>query len=494
MMKNIKIILLLFVLLLLTACSINRNDFAYNDVIENVKKPNNNQLLIEGSFSTKEMIALTEVSDDILKKYESKPELYVSKDFIKFGDMYSFNPNFKSRFLNYKNLISMSGLLMSDKIDAEEGPVLTVSDGQFYYQNILVLDDNKVAVINDGILFIMEKYSDTIDNEIVEKAFEKDMKEDETNADELQYAGESAVFIGLKTPKKDSLDNTYYEYKTIMVQRDENMNLLVYGIKDLFVPGKNGINISGVDHIVEGQKARDVFFYNPINNKDKKENQKIQIGEGSSNSILYIGNGYLSIETKDYDSAYRKYRLYDLQKLDSQDALNVKDIAGEDGLKSFIEDTAKTINKNNIGAKAIELTDTYCIGMVRNKGSWEYKSNLIIDEEDRLLVIDYFLNIVPTIQITNDNLSLSYEDIKTKIPNMIDAYTSPNGDLLIVHKPQEIMAYNINNGIISNEPELSINVGEYEKIVMTEWLTGSLVEDWSNVFLKQQRVPIHTIE
>ena len=203
MMKNIKIILLLFVLLLLTACSINRNDFAYNDVIENVKKPNNNQLLIEGSFSTKEMIALTEVSDDILKKYESKPELYVSKDFIKFGDMYSFNPNFKSRFLNYKNLISMSGLLMSDKIDAEEGPVLTVSDGQFYYQNILVLDDNKVAVINDGILFIMEKYSDTIDNEIVEKAFEKDMKEDETNADELQYAGESAVFIGLKTPKKD---------------------------------------------------------------------------------------------------------------------------------------------------------------------------------------------------------------------------------------------------------------------------------------------------
>lgn len=493
MMNRTKLILLSLLILVLTSCSTNPNDFAYNDVIENVKKPDNNQLLVEGSFNTKEMIALTDISEDILKKYENKPELYIAKDFIKFGDMYSFNPDFKSRYLNYKNLISMSGLLMSDKIEAEEGPVLTVSDGQFYYQNILVLEDDKVGVINDGILFIMEKYSDDIDNEIVKTASEKELQKSESNQDELPYQGESAVLIGLKTPKKDSLDNTYYDYKTIMIQRDEDMNLLVYGIEDLFVPGKNGINISGVDHIIEGKLAKDLFFYSPIS-KEKEENQYSEVGEGASNSILYIGNGYLSVETKEFDSAYRKYRLYDLQNLNTSDALNVKDIAGEDGLKSFIEDTAKTINKNNIGAKAIELTDTYCIGMVRNKGSWEYKSNLIIDEEDKLLVIDYFLNMVPTVQITNDNLSLSYEDIKTKIPNMIDAYTSPNGDLLIVHKPQEIMAYNINNGIISNEPELSINVGEYEKIVMTEWLSGALVKDWSNIFLKQERVPIHTIE
>lgn len=490
-----KITLLLIIILSLNSCLANSSEIVYNDIIEKIEKPNNSNLLVSGSYETVEMIELTDINEDVWEKYEKPPKLYISNGFIKFADMYSISPNFKSRFLNYKNLLAMSNLNLEEELNKNEGPVLTVSDGQFYYQNILVLNENQVAIINDGILFKLEKISDDVPDKVIEDTLAISSEDsDRVQASDLEESIEEnyAVFLGLKSPQKDEYGNSYYDYYTIMIS-DKLGGLVTYGIKNLFVPSKLGVHLTGIDHSISDKQFKDSFFYELISN-DSSEKIYTEIGEGAANTILYIGNGYISIETKEFDSASRKYRFYDVQKLEKDEALSITDIAGENGLKSFVDDTAKTINKHNIEATAIDLIDRYSLGMVRNNGKWEFKSNLMITEDDKLVVTDYLLNIVPTIDLNSQNLALPWEDIKMKFPNVIDAYSSLEGSILIIQNPRELMVYSVNNGLIGDEPLISVGAGEYDRVIMAEWVSGSLVNEWFDLFMKQERLPLQTME
>lgn len=493
-MSHKKIILYIMAILFFTACSVGGKDSdSYGDVIDAIEKPVNEKLPIKGSYRIIDREELVEISKEVKDKYEDIENMYISENLMAFGEILSVSPDFKSRYLNFNNLLARNNYDLTGFIEEEEGPVYTVSDGQFLYQNIMVLSDDRIAMVKDGILFIMEKYSDDVPKDVtVDAAIIEDSFKGENNKSSIKKLDEGAVFIGIKSPRKDAEDNTYYEYYTILIHRDTDKEYYIYGIEDLFIPSKDGVFLGGMDHIVEETGARDVFYYNSLS-QNLEEKSYFDIGDGKSNQILYLGNGYIDIETKDYDSVYRKYRLYSLQNLEKDSSLSITDIAGEDGLRSFIEDSARAITNNNIESSAIDLVDINNLGLTRTKGVWKFKSNLIVNEKDNILVTDYMIDIVPKAAITNENMSISWDHIQNKFPDVIDAYTSTNGNLLIVQRPQEMLICSLDEGIIVDEPLFAISIGSSDKVIMDEWVSGSLVKDWVEVFMKQKRIMLQTV-
>lgn len=487
-----KICLILIFFLILTACGLRPTEMdAYDDVVDSIEKPSNQILEIEGSYAIKSMEVLSEVSDDIKKRYEDKPNLYISSDLVKFGDLVSRDPKFKSRYLDFSKLIKSTNIEAKSLESLGQGQVYTISDGQFLYQNFFVINEKTLAMVSDGILFKFEKFSEKVGDDIyksTEKKEEDSLTKDSSNDEKRQ----KLALIGLKKPEKDIYDNTYFDYFTILIHEDVRGDFSAYAIEGLFIADKNSYYLAGMDH-EEKDQAKDLFYIKSLTSGEGKK-EYFELGDGESNHILYIDEEYLCIETKKYGSIPRKYRLYKLSRLDEENSLSVKDIAGDKGLDSFIDSTARTINKNNIEAQTIDLVDIYNLGLTRNKGQWHFKSNLIIPEDEKIVVTDYMLDIVPNIEIAEDEISLGWDQIQNMFPGSIDAYTSPDKSMIVVQKSQELVVHPLKNGIIGKRHKLSISLEELDRIVMNSWFEGPRVDELMDAFLKEDRLILQTIK
>ncbi|WDC83222.1 hypothetical protein PL321_10500 [Caloramator sp. mosi_1] len=82
-----------------------------------------------------------------------------------------------------------------------------------------------------------------------------------------------------------------------------------------------------------------------------------------------------------------------------------------------------------------------------------------------------------------DKLCISFKDIKEKIPQAIDAYSSPNRDIVVVVLPKTIEFYKIKNQRLS-EKIGEIKTGKNDKIIMLEWAEGSFSQVWRENFIK----------
>lgn len=487
-MKKNKMLLLVFVLsLFLTSCSLPRGA-GYDGIISGLSRPENESQLIKGSFKVKKSKPIEDLTDEVKDKYKNPPNFYIEEDFIKYGDSYSTNPSFKSRYLNYKNILDINSIEADKDLANIKGPVLTVSDGQFFYQNIFVLSENEIAFISDGILFYYEKFDDRVPASIKDASSADMGEEEDNNKNEANEDQNMVSFIGIKRPSEDTNGNQYYKYLTIMLSRKKGQeDINISACNDLFLAWKNNNYITGFEHRVKEDKSEDILFIRPSG--DKENYKYYNIANGNANSILYLGNGYLSVQSRDTNTDFRKYRLYDIDSLGENDSLSVIDIAGDEGLDGFIDDTAKAINNNNIDAEAINLIDIQNIGLTRNKGKWNYISNLSLKNGEELIVSDYYLNLVPKIDISPDGLAISWDDIKTKEPHLIDAYTSPNRDILIVQNPQELFVYGLADGLISEKPQLALKLEESDKIVMTNWIYGSQASKCIDDFNEEEKLP-----
>lgn len=490
-MKSKFFIILIF-LLVLSACGLRPTEMdAYDDVVDSIAKPSNQILEIEGSYAIKSMEPLGEVNEESIKRYEDKPNLYISPDLVKFGDLVSQDPKFKSRYLDFSKLIKSTNIEAEGLENLGQGQVYTISDGQFLYQNFFVIDEKSLAMVSDGILFKFEKFSEKVGDDIyksAEKKVENRLTKDNMDEEKRQ----KLALIGLKKPEKDTDGNTYFNYYTILIHEDVIGDFSAYAINGLFIADKNSFYLAGMVHEDKDQ-AQDLFYLESLaSGESKKEYYKI--GDGEANHILYIDDEYLCIETKNYGSIPRKYRLYKLSRLDEENSLSVKDIAGDKGLDSFIDSTARTISKNNIEAQTIDLVDIYNLGLTRNKGQWLFKSNLIIPEDEKIVVTDYTLDIVPNIEIADDEISLGWDQIQNMFPGSIDAYTSPDKSMIIVQKSQELVVHPLKNGIIGKRHKLAISLEELDRIVMSSWVEGPRVDELMDVFLKEDRLILQTIK
>src|SRR5699024_10294721 len=92
-------------------------------------------------------------------------------------------------------------------------------------------------------------------------------------------------------------------------------------------------------------------------------------------------------------------------------------------------------------------------GFERRNGYWVMKGRINYKNENEEFFKDFQIKTTPPKELIQyDELVIPWNIIKSKIPEAIDAFTSPNEDIVIIITRNEILIYPIvENDILLNE-------------------------------------------
>ncbi|MHB1406887.1 MAG: hypothetical protein ACYCV0_15035, partial [Desulfitobacteriaceae bacterium] len=122
-------------------------------------------------------------------------------------------------------------------------------------------------------------------------------------------------------------------------------------------------------------------------------------------------------------------------------------------------------------------------GLVRKNGHWLFQSRIDYQSGGKPGYLDFNINLVPPSKLVSfDTLSLSWQTIKERVPDAVDAFTSPNRSLAVVATKARLYVYTINEGRLGSEPLTKLDLNEGESVVMSEWATGFYVDNWEQSF------------
>lgn len=203
-------------------------------------------------------------------------------------------------------------------------------------------------------------------------------------------------------------------------------------------------------------------------------------------NILYVGNDYISVEEIELSNNRKNLKTYPIDYLDNGKAVTISDILGAEGLRTFLE-----------GAQGIMKSDTSMyldeesFGLFRRNGYWIMKGRINYNTDGEELYRDFNIKAIPPKELVNyDELIISWNKIKSKIPEAIDAFTSPNEDILIVVTRNNLQIYAIENREISSKELGRIKLNSSDSIIMAEWSLGRYTTLWEEEVIRSGGIKI----
>ncbi|MFS8540491.1 MAG: hypothetical protein LOD89_00155, partial [Tissierellales bacterium] len=165
--------------------------------------------------------------------------------------------------------------------------------------------------------------------------------------------------------------------------------------------------------------------------------------------------------------------------------IKISDIMGEAGkealIRGFNKEMAKDESYKNLTLDISPKENSF--GMFRRNGMWIFKGRVNYMENGNYLYKDFNIDILPIKElISYDELLIPWKVIKAKVPEALDAFTSPNEDIAVVLTYGNLLIFRINNGSISDKPIERIKLNSGEKVVMAEWALGKYSLLWEEQF------------
>lgn len=493
MKKLLLIICIAILAVFLASCSINKFE-----IKDRIKAPENNLPPIQGKWIVEKAI------DSPYKKggtYDSESligtEALFHKTATVLGDDYVLEPTFKLKnvklddYLLYKYKISPEELEISgDKVEV----ITILNNNQYFYEFIKYSDEDMIAFIEDKFYFF-KKSIDQISKEEIDRYIniEKSIMRI-SNVEDIDTL-RSGVLLGIKSHLYDEINEVdKWEYKTIWIRTNNRSIASVYEMDGLLVPRKKGFWFVDVnreeaeesinDKITSVQKGK--FNEELINESalffiSSSLNPKARVLYPSIlKSILYIGNDYVSTEEVDLSNNKKTLQVYPIDYLEEEKAIKITDIIGEGGLRIFME-SAQSIIKTNSNI----LLNEESFGLARRNGYWIMKGRINYQSNEEELYRDYNIKTIPPKELVNyDELSIPWNVIKSKVPEAIDAFSSPNEDIIIIVTRNNLLIYSITNHELSQKELGRIKIDSSESIVMAEWAIGRYSMLWEEEFLR----------
>lgn len=406
------------------------------------------------------------------------------------GNESCVNPVYK-----YKSVNSMDYLLYQYKINPgyldindESIQVFSITSENHFFNEIIINRDSKAIVNMDGIFLYMRKISDTIDSSFLEEYTSENQKSNGTFIPESGNTAYSGLLIGLSSPKDTRIGpSSQYAYRTLWISYQDKQMKDIYGMEDLFVPRKSGFWKVGVTRESASNSTGDRIFAYPVD-KENTNNTAASLTDNISGTILYAGNDYVSAQIYPAgginDTGH--LQLLPMDNINSSTPIKISDIAGESGKKAmyesadqFLNSLGLTTNKSIYGSPSEES-----FYVSRRNGHWVMKGRLYTKSGDNTWA-DYNIKIIPPSRLVSyDELCLPWNAIVMRVPDAVDAYTSPNRDMAVITAGNTLLVYTIDNSELSINPSVQFKLKNKETVVMAEWCTGKYTEKWSQEFMK----------
>lgn len=374
-------------------------------------------------------------------------------------------------------------------IKEENINVITISSNRQLFRDFIRVNDNSLLVYeNQGFLYL-SKVSDKVEPSISHINSADDPNKNENSAVKPNSLLKSGVFIGLRTP--GATNNAGSSYRTLWIASSNRAIKPIYEMKQLFVPRKTGF--WEIDYW--SQKMSDIskgtlYAHSVVDdnlNYDKNSNNLLE--ETGKRDILYVSNDYIATEYRYTDPSTSKekakYQILPMDNIRTGTGINISDIAGQDALNALIKSgQTYTMSLDKGSADALQKDpegDNFTLS--RRNGQWIVKGRLnYLSPTAAKLSEDFDVYLLPPQKLVSyDVLKLPWNYIKEKVPEALDAYTSPNKDLALIITKNSIDIYTIDKEKLSEKPVQSIELHKGEAVVMAEWAIGTYVEKWDDV-------------
>lgn len=473
-----RVFLFLSILLLLTGCkpSVGHS--------QTLSPPVLNKSPMEGKWTITKCIFTEE---NKINKYKYKnmigKDSIFSMEGVIIANSYIKKPSFSVKKVATDDFLLKKYGISRDKLGVKTDSVQVVDvydRGELFYQ--ILREKPDVAYVDmNGVFVQISKISDTVSSSDIQNFIRFDEEENAYGEYDVLNLSDNGFILGLSTPFLDKNSGLIkWSYDTYFFRFLEDNVEFLGKRPGLILPRQDGFY-----QVVSERKEDKGLYRDEIRwSKLKGQTGASDMAEGLLSDpgllkkIVYLSPDYINIENCDYSRGEKNfYYLYYLNTLKSKAPLGLSDFV-EDGEKLFT-DTGKL---NSPGDKNTTI-DEHNLGLLRNNGRWKFVGRINIESEDRFVSKNFDLNaILPKDMVKYEDLFVPMPEIKKSLPEVRDAFTSPNNRFLITLEEGHIKVYNIVEGKISLKPIRVIQIDDSAETVMTEWSIGRYVELWKNQF------------
>ena len=458
------------------------------DTSNKILAPKNNEVPIKGAWNIEKCKTIgksTLTGEEINKLINKTAEFDTSC--AAFGDELCNNAQYKIKNIDAKYYFSHTYNidLKSLDLNIKDVEVISVTSGENLFYDFIRVNSNQLLAYMDNTFFYLTKISDSTDIEERIEQNQGSLESDKTAKENSGSSNQSGVLLGLRGDSKEEQGGC--SYRTLWISFVNNKMEPVMEIENLLVPRKTGFWMLGVNRNTNGAYTRDdIFSYALEGNKSFQfQKDKGNIATSFFRKILFVGNDYVSTEysfinrkgTKGY---VNRFQVLPMDKISDINGIKISDVAGENG-KSALIAAGKAFLSNNTSKEILEEVpreDSFSI--LRKNGHWAVKGRINGKDAGSDASLDFNVNIMPPSKMLNyDNLHVAWREIKQKVPEAVDAFTSPNKDIALVVCKNVIFVYNIQNKKLGDKPLKKISIQEGENVVMAEWATGDYVDRWA---------------
>ncbi len=505
MKKPLFVIILILVTFLFVSCNIDDMEIS-----DKIAAPDNSLLPITGKWVIKDykLGSISSIDEKTAEAYIGKEVLFHEK-LVAIDDDYCLDPSFKIKNVNATDYLIYQYKTNPEFLNIDKGEIQIVSvmsKEQFFYEFIKESEENIIVNI-DGVFFYLNKISEEVGDEKIAEYYYDDKAMFRMASIEDDDILRSGVLIGLKSldlqNKEDNVEK--WNYRTIWIRSYNKEVDSIYEMKDIFLPRKTGFWKVAVNREKTDDKINDHIIAYPLKKtielkkeEIKEEKKKLENRleeENTIKNILYIGNDYISLEKVHYlNKGERKLELYPIDYLNKSIPMKISDISGQIGKEAFLEGASKEIQLEDGKYKnsSIDLNpNEESFGLFRRNGHWIFKGRFNFIENTKYIYKDFNIKSIPPKEVVYyDELSIPWSAIKMKVPEAIDAFTSPNDDIIVILTHNNILVYLIDEGEIADIPVAKIKLKTAERVVMAEWAIGRYPVLWEEEFLKNEATPI----
>ncbi|MEA4926184.1 MAG: hypothetical protein VB084_12850 [Syntrophomonadaceae bacterium] len=359
---------------------------------------------------------------------------------------------------------------------SQEVEVVTVFADSNYLGEFMKLDDATVIAFVQNRVLLLHKIADHADDPLTVA--------NAKIADGSQYdnAGPSGIFLGLKIPS-----NNDYIYKTVWIAADAKKLRPVLSRDDIYFPRKSGFWELQVKSGLKQGETAELWAHN-VAVKDSaaaEEQASAPTASPATQSVVidYIGNDYVTITNK--IGAAGKLQVLPVDKLSAPIGIKVSDLLGAAGLTAYYsarEQAQQTLQSQGVTWIDDDVNEDN-FGLTRKNGHWHLQGRINYQRDDTPGTMEFNINFLPPANlIFYDTLYLSWQSVKDRVPNALDAFTSPAKDIAVIKTKNKLYFFGISGEQLDSIPLGEMELKKGTSVIMAEWATGFYVDDWEKTF------------